>query len=114
MKTPPASTAVLVATVALTLAAITLVAADALRTGSSARAREFQRLVRGLGMGPKLTLSRCPDAFDPRPYPNWRAHPPVVCGEYFCPHHAGSVFDLAAEGAADTSDWEAATDAEGR
>jgi hypothetical protein len=83
----------------LTLAAVAvfLPAREAWREDRrGAGVRQFQELVRGLGLGPAATPSGCEFGFDPRVSPDWRAaHDPVVCGEYFCPGHAGSVFYLA-------------------
>ena len=79
------------------------------------RSRPFQLLVRGLGMGPKATLSECEGAFDARRVVDWSdGHGPVICGEYFCPHHAGSVLPLSPR--ADSTEFtrEARHDAEVR
>ena len=58
------------------------------------QAREFHRLVGGLGFGPAVDPARCAFSFDPRLCP---ACPngcgPVPGGMFFCPHHAASVFD---------------------
>ena len=81
---------------ALAIVAIALVARDHWRGAQvPAGAAEFQRLTGGLGLGPTTNPARCEFSFDPRISPDWRgAHHPVVCGEYFCPGHANSVFYL--------------------
>jgi hypothetical protein len=56
-------------------------------------AREFQRLVGGLGFGPALDLRRCAFSFDPRLCPGCQEDlGPIPGGAYFCPHHACSIF----------------------
>ena len=56
------------------------------------RAREFQRLVGGLGLGPATDVSGCGVGFDPRVCP---ACPqdlgPIPGGAAFCPYHGCSV-----------------------
>lgn len=81
---------------ALAGTAIALIAWDVrLARHDEQRSRDFQQLVRGLGLGATLTLSRCEFSFDPRVFPDWRsAHFPLVCSEYYCPLHTGSVFYL--------------------
>ena len=58
------------------------------------RAREFHRLVGGLGIGPALDLEQCESSFDPRLCP---ACPndcgPIPGGMFFCPQHACSILD---------------------
>jgi hypothetical protein len=58
------------------------------------QAQEFHRLVGGLGFGPAVDLEQCSFSFDPRLCP---ACPndvgPIPGGMFFCPQHAGSVFD---------------------
>ena len=94
--TSKAPSLLLSAILALAMTAIALIAWDAqLARHHDQRSRDFQQVVRGLGLGSSLTLSRCEFSFDPRVFPNWRtAHYPVACSEYFCPRHAGSVFYL--------------------
>jgi hypothetical protein len=61
------------------------------------RHEEFQQLVRGLGFGPAIDLSRCPICFDPRL--GWTCRQeqgPIPGGGYFCPQHALSVFPFPA------------------
>jgi hypothetical protein len=95
--TPKAPALLLAAILALALVAIVFIAWDTCVTNQHAeRGREFQRLVRGLGLGPAVTLSPCEFSFDARVFPDWRtAHHPIACGEFFCPGHASSVFYLA-------------------
>jgi hypothetical protein len=76
-------------------AALALAAAPA---GSAEQAREFHRLVGGLGLGPATELGRCEQAFDPRLSPGCSCDVgPVPGGVYFCPHHAGSGLPCPAE-----------------
>jgi hypothetical protein len=64
------------------------------RARREARSREFQQLVGGLGFGPATDLAPCPFALDPRLCPDCaRDLGPIPGGRYFCPHHAGAVFD---------------------
>ena len=50
---------------------------------------EFQRLVKGLGLGAATDLSRCAGAFDPRDGNACSLHyDPVPCASLFCPVHA--------------------------
>jgi|SRR5262245_30846454 len=54
---------------------------------------EFQRLVGGLGFGPALDLTRCPNSFDPRLDDGCAGDlEPLPGGARFCPLHAGSIF----------------------
>lgn len=80
----------------LTASAIALIAWDAhVARHHEQRSRDFQQVLRGLGLGSALTLSSCEFSFDPRVFPNWRtAHFPIVCSEYFCPRHTSAVFYL--------------------
>ena len=84
---------------ALALAVLALAATAsatvAVRSARPARqiadSREFQRLVRGLGLGPVTDLSRNESAFDPRVgavCPE-RFHP-IPAGDAFCPDRAGA------------------------
>ena len=63
----------------------------------AAQAREFQRLVGGLGFGPALDLERCAFSFDPRLCPtcpnDWGPTPAGMC---FCPYHAAALRDYPA------------------
>lgn len=54
--------------------------------------RQFQKLVRGLGFGPALDLSKCEFSFDPRlnPFCSWDCRP-TPAGIDFCPIHASSI-----------------------
>jgi hypothetical protein len=91
---------ILAAVLALTCAAAALVLHDS-PDRPDAEAADFQRLVGGLGFGPALDLSRCPNAFDPRLCPHCPADfGPVPGGGCFCPQHAGSLFDYPPVGAA--------------
>src|SRR5262245_33452971 len=62
--------------------------------GRQERAREFHRLVGGLGFGPTLDPGSCEFGFDPRLCP---ACPndcgPIPGGMFFCPHHACSTLE---------------------
>jgi hypothetical protein len=80
---------------ALAAAAGTVLAVGGRRPAArEERAREFQRLVGGLGFGPALDLEQCASSFDPRLGP---ACPndcgPVPGGTFFCPQHACSILD---------------------
>ena len=75
-------------------------AAIAVATGATrpereaAESREFQRLVRGLGLGPATDLSRDESAFDPRVgaiCPE-RFHP-IPAGDAFCPDRTAGMLD---------------------
>ena len=96
VKLPTRASWLMIGTTTLTCCAGFLVARDTwLPDRRTASSREFQRLVGGLGMGPAITLHLCESSFDTRLAPNWRAaHQPLVCGEYFCPQHASSIFPL--------------------
>ena len=63
--------------------------------GQEASSTEFQNLVRGLGLGPSLSLSGCDFSFDPRID---GACPldagPVPGGSRYCAEHACSIFSL--------------------
>jgi hypothetical protein len=88
---------VLTAITALTLgAAAVLALGEKSRADREAAARDFQRLVGGLGLGPAVDLERCPFSFDPR---LGRCCPetfhPIPGGSRFCPYHACSVFPYA-------------------
>lgn len=80
----------LAAAIALPSAAGILLATAAPPPARVADAEAFQHLVKGLGLGPAIDLSRCAPEFDPRAE---RAcslrHEPVPCGSLFCPAHAG-------------------------
>ena len=80
----------LAATVALALAAGAVLATAAPSSERSADAEAFQTLVRGLGLGASVDLSRCAPGFDPRVERacSFRFEP-VPCGSFFCPAHAG-------------------------
>jgi len=84
----------LLAVLLLTCLAAALVARDGLADDAGElRRREFQALVGGLGFGPALDISRCPNSFDPRLEPSCPQDcGPVPCGRIFCPFHACSVF----------------------
>lgn len=57
------------------------------------RAREFQTLLRGLGMGASVDLNGCAFAFDPRLERQCsRDLGPLPSGSAFCARHALSVF----------------------
>jgi hypothetical protein len=92
---PRAPTTLLAFTLLLVAgAAAVLVAGSPGQARREARSREFQRLVGGLGFGPATDLSACPFGFDPRLCPDCaRDLGPIPGGRYFCPHHAGAVFD---------------------
>jgi len=83
---------------ALAVLALAAGAAVAVATGAArparqvADGREFQRLVRGLGLGPATDLSRDESAFDPRigaVCPE-RFHP-IPAGDAFCPDRAAGM-----------------------
>jgi hypothetical protein len=81
-------------------------------TVEEARAQEFHRLVGGLGYGPALDLSGCDFAFDPRLATGCSYDcGPIPCGLYFCPHHAGSIFEYDAERPFPDPDYERPADA---
>ena len=76
---------------ALTLG-LSVVAGGLLARGTRApgrpEAREFHRLVGGLGFGPAVDLSRCAFSFDRRLCPACPSDTgPVPGGLFFCPHH---------------------------
>ena len=82
------------------IAAVTTVAGAALaldarpRAGEQEQAHEFHRLVGGLGFGPAVDLERCEFSFDPRLCPACANDcGPIPGGIFFCPYHAGSVFE---------------------
>jgi hypothetical protein len=79
---------------AVALAAAAVLVADGPRQQRQAeQARQFQRLVRGLGFGPALDLADCVAAFDPRLSPDCSQQDgPLPDGVYFCPQHACSIF----------------------
>jgi hypothetical protein len=57
------------------------------------RGNEFQDLLGGLGFGPALDLSRCPQSFDPRLCSHCRQNlEPLPGAGCFCPQHACSIF----------------------
>lgn len=73
---------------ALAAAALCVVALTSGRDpAEAARSEAFQSLVRGLGGGPAVDLSRCAHAFDPRFDDGcaFRTHP-VPAGGAFCAH----------------------------
>jgi hypothetical protein len=83
---------VLAGILTLTVAAGVLLALES-RDRSNQEGKDFQRLVGGLGFGPALDLSRCPNSFDPRLCPHCPADlGPVPGGGGLCPQHACSVF----------------------
>jgi hypothetical protein len=79
---------------ALTMAAAVLLAGEAWRAHARAdTARDFQRLVGGLGLGPDLAGIRCWCGFDPRVDSTCSAdYGPIPGGVRFCPQHACSIF----------------------
>lgn len=93
---PQAPLAVLAGILTLAVCAAVILVVESRHPGP-AHAGEFQQLVGGLGFGPALGLSRCPNSFDPR-----LCHRcpedlgPVPGGGVFCPHHACSLFDYPA------------------
>jgi hypothetical protein len=90
---PSAPLAVLACILALAVGAMVILALES-RNPGAVRAGEFQQLVGGLGFGPAVDLSHCPNSFDPR-----LCHRcpedlgPVPGGGCFCPQHASSLFD---------------------
>jgi len=80
--------------IALALAAVTFLVTDAgLQDRRAARAEDFQRLVGGLGFGPALDLSRCPNSFDPRLDDGCADDDgPIPGGARYCPLRGGSIF----------------------
>jgi hypothetical protein len=95
---PQAPLAILAGILLLAVSAAVILAVESRDTGAgAARAEEFQQLVGGLGFGPAVDLSRCPNSLDPR---LGRHCPedlgPVPGGGYFCPHHACSIFQYPA------------------
>jgi hypothetical protein len=78
---------------ALTVGAGAVLVCEQRRQGArEVRAREFQRLVGGLGGGPAVDLSRCAFSFDPRLCPHCpQDDGPIPAGAAFCPHHACSI-----------------------
>ena len=85
---------ILAAIVGLASVAMVLVVVDAgAKPAQAERSAEFQRLVGGLGFGPALDLSSCPNSFDPRLDDGCEADlEPLPGGARFCPQHAGSIF----------------------
>jgi hypothetical protein len=79
---------------AVAVAAVAALLADGPRQRRQAEeARQFQRLVHGLGFGPALDLADCVQAFDPRLSPDCSQQDgPLPGGVYFCPQHACSIF----------------------
>jgi hypothetical protein len=78
--------AVLVLVAALVLCAAAAVAASGRGADAEREGREFQGLVRGLGLGPAADLERCGPDFDPRvggTLPSGFADPEGPCGA--CP-----------------------------
>jgi hypothetical protein len=77
----------------LTIGAGAIVVIDNLGPGpEEARAREFQQLVGGLGLGPAVDLGRCPFSFDPRVSHRCPQDlGPIPGGGCFCPRHACSI-----------------------
>lgn len=87
------------AIVAMAIAAGVILATGEGSQRSSPEASEFQRLVRGLGLGPAQDLSECAFDFDPRLMDAcqndlW----PIPGGVYFCRNHACSIFYLPVTG----------------
>jgi hypothetical protein len=78
----------LVAVAVLVAAGFFAVASASSSDGAAtARSREFQRAVGGLGLGTSLTLE-CPFGFDPRLAESCgQRHLPVAGGGAFCPLH---------------------------
>lgn len=75
----------------LLAAAVVLPAAVAALLSRPARPADdgFQRLVGGLGLGPRIDLSRCAAEFDPRIEPLCsHRFDPLPCASLFCPAHA--------------------------
>jgi hypothetical protein len=81
----------LAAVVTLPVAAAgVLLASGAPSAAATADAREFQRVVGGLGLGAAVDLSRCAASFDPRDGNACsHRHDPVPLGSLFCPAHSG-------------------------
>jgi len=83
---------VVVTFVLLAGAAAVLVGEGASQHGRLQRAEEFQRLVRGLGLGPSVDLTRCAFRFDPRLCSACpEDHGPVAGGSWFCPCQGCSI-----------------------
>jgi len=85
---------ILLSIVALAGFAVYLLVSDtSLQDRRAARAEEFQRLVGGLGFGPALDLSRCPNSFDPRLDDGCGDDDgPIAGGARYCPHQGGAIF----------------------
>ncbi len=81
----------LAAVLVLALAAAAAVAFGGTSGGpESARGRDFQRAVGGLGLSDGLSLSSCPHGFDPRLDDSCSArHEPLAGGGSPCARHAG-------------------------
>jgi hypothetical protein len=80
-------------------AAAILIAEGATNSMHAVHAQEFQQLVGGLGFGPAVDLSRCPNSFDPRLGGHCPEEVgPIPGGGCYCPHHACSIFYYAANG----------------
>ncbi len=89
----PRNARLLLALLLLVAAAGSVLLAQGQRQRHEARAREFHRLVGGLGFGPALDLSDCPFGLDPRlDGACGEDRGPVPNGRCFCPRHAGSLF----------------------
>jgi hypothetical protein len=78
----------------LASAAVALLIVDAAgRPQQAERSAEFQRLVGGLGFGPAMDLTRCPNSFDPRLEDRCADDVgPLPGGARFCPLQGGSIF----------------------
>jgi hypothetical protein len=74
-------------------AGVVLIADGHRQAAGTVKAREFQLLVGGLGLGPALDLQRCPFSFDPRLCPTCPEDDGLIPGGlFYCPYHAGSIF----------------------
>jgi hypothetical protein len=83
----------LVAVTALALTAMALVVREAVAARESEGARQFQRLVGGLGFGPAVDLSRSSNSFDPRLSPGCSiAEGPIPGGGWVAQRRGFSVF----------------------
>lgn len=59
---------------------------------STTLSRDFQTLLGGLGLGPRVNLAGCATCFDPRAEERCWGSGPLLTGLTYCPEHTLSVF----------------------